>query len=237
MSPGIVVRSVQADLEERTPTRPFRFPDQFHPGLLRRPVPFLRIALNAGANQIFPRGRPTPIPRNHMVNVQILSIKYSTTVLTGVFIPKEDVVPGQLHLLLRHSIKKEEQDDPRNPDLEGDRPDCLLIRRSHLGEITPLPKRKGLETSILRILPDNLSMTLEEQNQGPPNCAYIDCLPQPVKDQDRLIQQGFHLPSLPSYHTLREKSPSCQPANRKSPNLTFSALKKREMGFLGRLGT
>ncbi len=68
MLPTVVLDS-EIDLDEGTPFRAFRFADEMHPRFLRRLIRFLRVASNAGANDVFPGGRTAAIPRNDVVEV------------------------------------------------------------------------------------------------------------------------------------------------------------------------
>lgn len=61
--PTVVLIEAEIDLHERTPLGPFGFLDQMHPGLLRCAVGLAGVALNAGADNVFPRRRPATITR------------------------------------------------------------------------------------------------------------------------------------------------------------------------------
>jgi len=52
--PTIVVIQAQIDLNEWAPLRPFRLSDEMHPGFLGRSISLLRVARDAGTNDVFP---------------------------------------------------------------------------------------------------------------------------------------------------------------------------------------
>src|SRR5437016_9142277 len=93
--PTIVTVQPEIYLNEGTPFRTFRFADQMQASFLRSSVRFPCIAQNAGTDNIFPSGWTTAIARNHVVKVQILSIKNTSAILTRVLVAFEDVVPGK----------------------------------------------------------------------------------------------------------------------------------------------
>ncbi len=59
----------EVNLDKRTPRRAFGLPHQVHARLRRGTVAFMRVALDTGADNILPRGRPTPVAWNDMVEV------------------------------------------------------------------------------------------------------------------------------------------------------------------------
>jgi len=48
------------------------------------------------------------------------------------------------------------------------------------------------EEVVAAIACDNLCMTLVEEREGTPGRAGVDCLPQPIEDENRLIEQCVH---------------------------------------------
>ena len=71
----------------------------------------------------------------------------SSDLLTGVAIALENIVPGELHLLLGKSIENDQKNDPGNPDSEGDGMDAFRVRIL-LGEIVPLTEVKRLKRTV-----------------------------------------------------------------------------------------
>ena len=94
----------EANLDKRTPLRPLGFPNKMKTGFLRCAVSFQGIAIDARADNIFPRGRSTSIARNHVVQIQIFPFKSFAAILASILITLKNVVPGKLNLLLRHVI-------------------------------------------------------------------------------------------------------------------------------------
>src|ERR1043166_4210478 len=99
MFPAFIMLKTETHLHERTPLRTLRLADQMHRCFDRSPVGLARVALDARANNVFPRRRPAPIPRDHMVQIQILSIKYLPAILAGVSVPLENIVARELYFL------------------------------------------------------------------------------------------------------------------------------------------
>lgn len=125
MFPAFVVSHPEIDLDERPPFGSFRFADQVHARFIRRMVGLAGITLDTGANDILPSGRTATITWNHMVEVQILSLKNFAAVLAGVLVALEDIVASELHFLLRHAIEEYQHDDARHANLKGDAADAF----------------------------------------------------------------------------------------------------------------
>ena len=100
MFPTVVPVQAEVDLHERPPFRPLRFADKVQPGLLRRAVGFLRVALDTGADDVFPRRRAAAVARQDVIQIQILAVEGAPAVLAGVFVALEDVVARELDFLL-----------------------------------------------------------------------------------------------------------------------------------------
>src|SRR5881396_1317087 len=107
MFPAFVVLKAEVDLDERAPLRSLWFADQMHARLGGRAVGLARIATDTGANDVLPRRRPSSVSRNHVVQVEIVPVKHFTAILASVPISLEDVVPGELDLLLGQAIKED----------------------------------------------------------------------------------------------------------------------------------
>jgi len=175
MLPAIVLVQCKVDLDEWTPLRPLRLADEMHTGLLRCAVGFARIASNARANNIFPRGRTTPVARDDVIEVQFASIESFAAILAGVLVAFEDVMPCEFDLFLGQMVIDYKQDDAWDADPERDRMDALRVRFL-LGEIVPLGEIVGLEGAILPIK-DSLSVALKQQCQRPAGGANVNRLP------------------------------------------------------------
>ena len=118
MLPEIVLGRSKGDLDERPPLWPLRFADQAHVRFTRKPVAFAGIAGDARANHVFPRGRPAPVARHDVIQIKVTPIEEFTTVLAGVLVALEYVVPSEFYFLLRKPIEHKQHDHPRDADLE-----------------------------------------------------------------------------------------------------------------------
>src|ERR1043166_9534615 len=118
MLPAFVVLEAKIDLHELTPLGPLGFADQMHASLGGRAVGLARIAPDAGTDNVFPRGRTSPVSRDDMIQVEILPFENFAAILASVAVPLENVVPGELDFLLGQPIEEHQQNDPRNADFE-----------------------------------------------------------------------------------------------------------------------
>src|SRR4051812_45836419 len=71
MSPALVLRRGERDVQERPPLRPLRFSNESHLRFVGKAIAFARVARNARANHVFPRRRSAAIARHHMIQIQI----------------------------------------------------------------------------------------------------------------------------------------------------------------------
>jgi len=128
MLPAVVAVKRKIDLHKRAPFGAFGFAHQMHARLIGCAVGLVGVAPDAGADDVFPSGGATPIPRYNMVQVQIFAIEYVAAVLAGVLITLKNVVAGEFHLFFRHPVIHEEQDNARNADAERDAVDGFVMR-------------------------------------------------------------------------------------------------------------
>ena len=106
--PAFMLLEAEVHLDERTPLRPFRLADEMHARLVRGAIGLSRITSDAGTNDVFPRRRAPSIPRDDMIEIQILAVEAAPAVLARVAVAFENVVPRELDLLLRHPIEQRE---------------------------------------------------------------------------------------------------------------------------------
>jgi hypothetical protein len=161
MLPAIVLVQAEANLDKWPPLRPLGLANQMKPGFLRRPISFERIAIDARANNIFPGRWPTPVPRDNVVQIQILPVKSFPAILASVLIPFEDVMPGELHLFLWKMIINHQQNNAWDTNPEGDGANRFRMRFL-LGKIMPFAEAEGLKRAV-RAIEDNLGMALKQQ--------------------------------------------------------------------------
>ncbi len=119
MLPTVMMVHGKVDLYERTPFGPFGLSDEVQGGLLGGAVCLLRIAFDAGADNVFPRGRAAAVARDDVVQVQILAFEDTPAILAGVLIALKNIVAGELDFLLGKAVINQEQDDARDADAKG----------------------------------------------------------------------------------------------------------------------
>ena len=228
----------EIDLHKRTPLRPLRFANQVHAGFLRRAIGLERIALDAGANDIFPRRRPAPIAGDNVIQIQVVAVESFPAVLAHVFVPLENIVPCEFDLFLRQMVIDHQQNNAWHSNPERNRSDGLRVRLL-LGKIVPLVEIVSLERAVVPIK-DNLSLALKQQRKGPSSRAYIHRLPEAIQHQHMLVEHGTHsrfqLPqkytNLPRVSTQRQTG-SLEPSAPET-ECAGKAQRRRRFGSSGR---
>jgi len=190
MPPAIVPVQGEMDLHKRTPFGPLGFADEVHAGFARRAVGFAGVAGDAGADNVFPTGRATPVARDDVVEVQVFSLESLAAILAGVVVALKDVVPREFDFFFGHPVVQEQQDDARHANAKGDGVNRFL-RRRFVREIAPFLKIEGAERAV-GMGQHRLGMALKEQRQRPAGGADVDRLPEPVQHEHMLVQPGFH---------------------------------------------
>ena len=142
--PAFMLRRRKRDMHKRAPLRSLRLANQTHVRLLRKPVAFAGVTLDARANHIFPRRRPASVARHDMIEIQLISLENPAAILARVFVPLENIVTSKLNFLLRETIKKEQHDHTRHPNLPRNRRDDFVIGRGG-GEVAPTVEVMGQE--------------------------------------------------------------------------------------------
>src|SRR5579872_6155803 len=147
MLPAFVLVQTEVDLHERTPLGPFRFANQVQAHFLGRMVCLACVTRDAGADDVLPGGGAAAVAGNDMIEVQILAIERLAAVLAGVLVPLENVVAGELDLLLGQPVKHNQQDDPGYANFEGDGMNAFGMRLL-LGKVLPLAETERLEGTV-----------------------------------------------------------------------------------------
>jgi oligopeptide transport system substrate-binding protein len=194
-----VVLDAKVDLDKRTPFRPLGLAHQMHTRLLRGAIGLERVAMHAGTNNVFPRGRSATVARHDVIQIQILSFVSLSAVLTSIAVPLENIVPGELDLLLREAVKHDQQNDARHANFERDCGNGFRMRLLG-GEISPLAETERLKNAFL-VAQHHLGMALEQKGQGASCRANIDRLPEAVQHQDMLVKKRTHKPNLAAEST------------------------------------
>jgi len=185
--PEIVLGRSKGNLDKRPPFRPLRFANQTHVRFTRKPIPFPRIARDAGANHIFPSRRPAPVARHNVIQVKLTAIEQFTAVLAGVLVTFEYVMPGEFHFLLRKPIEHKQHDHARDADLERNGRNYFVVGRVR-GKIPPAFEvvRRKVVCVIRR---NNLRVPGIDERKGAAGRADIHRLPEPVEHQNLTVQQ------------------------------------------------
>src|SRR5260221_9249591 len=97
--PTIMMLQAHVHLDERTPFGPFGFADQVQPSLARSAIGLERVAGDTGTDDVLPGRRPPAVARNHMVQVQVLSLNFLPAILAGIAGALENVVAGENRLI------------------------------------------------------------------------------------------------------------------------------------------
>ena len=118
MAPAVIDSACKGDVHKGAPFWALRFFKQLHPRLVRQAIPLAGIADDAGADDIFPGGLASAIARQHMVDIELATLKMFTAVLAGILIPFKDIEPRELDLLFWEALKEAEDDDSRNADVK-----------------------------------------------------------------------------------------------------------------------
>lgn len=185
MLPTLVRLIRDRDVHEWTPPRPLWFLNEVHAGLMRQAVALLRVAGDAGANDVLPSRLPPAVAWQNVVEIEHLPLQSLAAVLTSVLVALEDVVAGELHLLLRKPLEKQQNNDAWHPHVHGDRLHHLTIGVA-LGKILPAFEVVREEAS-LAFCRDRLRMSLIEKSERTPRAARIHSLPEAIQNQNRSI--------------------------------------------------
>jgi hypothetical protein len=190
MFPAIVLVQAEIDLDERTPFRALGLADEMHAGFEGCAVAFECIALDTGANDVLPCGRAAAVTRDDVVKIEVFAVTNAATVLAGVLVALENIMPGEFDFLLGQAVKSEQEDHLGNADAEGNGLDTFGLRFV-LGQLMPVTEAKGLEGTIFATK-DGLGMSLKEQGEGASGSANVHGLPQTVEYENMLVQHGTH---------------------------------------------
>ena len=176
----------ERDMDKRPPLRPLRFADKRHVRFVRKAIPFARITRDAGTNDIFPHRRSTAIAREHVIQIQFTAIENLPAILAGVLVALENIVPRELHFLLRQPIEKQKHYHARHTDLPGNGRNHFVFRR-RFGKIEPAIEIVGEEV-VLWIGGDNLGVPLINERESATRRADIHRLPQAIQNQNLTVK-------------------------------------------------
>lgn len=103
--PTIVIVQMDVDLDEWSPFRAFRFSDEVQASFKGSAIGFPRVAKDAGANDVFPSSGAAAIPGDNMIQIQVIPVKSSSTILACILVALKNVVPGEFHLFFREAVE------------------------------------------------------------------------------------------------------------------------------------
>ena len=185
MPPTVVVVPGEGDVHKRPPFRALRLANQLHARLGRKPVPLPCVAGYARADNVLPGRLPSAVAGQDMIEIEIAAFKNLPAILAGIAVPLENVVPGEFDFLFRQPLEKQEDDNPRDANVHGNRPNHFRFRIG-LGKIAPTEKIMGQKiVSLFR--GNHLRVPLIKKSEGPADRAGVHRLPQAVKHENRLI--------------------------------------------------
>ena len=129
MLPEIVLGRSKRDLHKGAPLWPLRFADQAHVRFTRDTIALSGITGYARANDVFPGCHASAVARHDVIQIKVAPIKDVAAILAGVLVALEHVVTRELYLFLWKPIEHQQHDDPRDPDLERNRGDRVIVGR------------------------------------------------------------------------------------------------------------
>ncbi len=178
-------------MDERPPFRSLWFADQTHVGFAREPVALSRIAGDARANHVLPRGITTPITRDDMIQIEFTAIENLAAVLARVLVALEHVMPGKFNFLLWEPIENQKHNHPRDTDLERDRSDDFVVGR--VGRQIA-PAFEIVRHEIVRLVRrNNVGVSRIHEREGATRRTDVDRLPQAVKHQNLIVEHGMQI--------------------------------------------
>jgi hypothetical protein len=147
------------------------------------PVGFPSVARKARADDIFPGHFPSFVPREDMVEVELVLREDLGAILAGVFVAKKNILPGEFHLFAGDTVVDCQNDNFRHPESHFDRTNEFRRRR---GPFLPRILNPGTDImGLVKSLPfrlNHLGMTKTKKFEGTPDRTCMDRLPQPVED-------------------------------------------------------
>lgn len=184
MFPRFIRGTFQDEADERPALRPGRLSQEAHIRLVRQPVRLADIARNTGADDVFPVRLPAVMTRDHVVEIQLASVKNAPAILALVFIALKDVVAGKLDFLLRKLVKGVQQNDLGHPDPIANRMHTRdIFQRWILArKIDPIHQAEHL-IAVFRGV-NNLGMVLAKEAERSLQPDDIHGLPQAIQYQN-----------------------------------------------------
>ncbi len=181
-----MLRRRESDVQEWPPFRSLRPADQSHLRFLRKPVALARVTRDARANDVLPCGRAAAIARHDVIEVQLNAIENIAAILAGVLVALENVVPGELHFLLRQPIEEQKNDHARDANLPRNGGYDFVFRR-RCREIAPA--LEIVRQKIVRVIGGNdLGVSSIDERERASRRADVGRLPEAIQHQNLTIQ-------------------------------------------------
>lgn len=185
MPPTFVLRRRESDVQKWPPLRSLWPANQRHLRFLRKPVALARVTRDARTNDILPRRRAAAIARQDVIEVQLNAIENVAAILAGVLVALENVVPGELHFLLRQPIEEQKNDHARDANLPRNGGYDFVLRR---GRREIAPALEIMRQKIVRFIRGNdLGVAGINQRERAPRRADVDRLPEAIQHQNLTI--------------------------------------------------
>src|SRR5262249_60739738 len=122
----------QFQVQERTALGFFRLANQAEVRLLRRAAAFLDVAVDAGADDVFPSALPAARARHDVIETQLGGRVLLAAVLALVVVAREYVAAIELHRLLGKLVVTEQTNYARHLDLAIDRTHPVVVLLPHI---------------------------------------------------------------------------------------------------------
>ena len=184
--PTRVAPVVEFDAEDGVAARLDRLGDEAHGGLVGRAAALADVALEAGADDVLPRGRAALAARGDVVERQFAGGEALAAILTAVAIAGIDVAPVEFDILARQAVVDRQADDPRHGDVDphGANPvvGVRLVALGQVRQVAPLREVVGGVAALVDV--DDLGQFAAQQAEGPLHVDDADGEVVPVENKN-----------------------------------------------------
>ena len=162
-----------------------------HAGLFGEAVGLARIASHAGRDDVLPVRLAPDVPRDDVVEVELLVAELAAAVLAGVRVAQVDVAAGEADLAARHAVVFAEQEHAGDAQHDACRAHGLARGRRRLdGEAHPLLGAHHAVAGGIGV--DRRGAAAEQQAHRAQHADDVNRLPETVKDEDALFEARRH---------------------------------------------
>ena len=152
---------------------------------MRKLVGFLGVTANAAGDDVFPGVFPAFLPRDDVIEIELLVVEIVPAVLTTMFVAFEDVLPSEFDIFLGKAVEELQDDDRRETIGAADGVDDFHVGRIP-GGIQPRVDVMGEEVRFF-VGMNHLCMPEIKEGERAFCRADIDRLPKPVQHEDGAI--------------------------------------------------